>query len=134
MSDDALIRQWEDAWNSHDVTRIRALFTEDAVYEDIPFGIVCKGDEVTELFRSNFRTFGADFKVSDVTGHIDGDHGVIRWTMSGTQIGDLPGGMNAKNTSFSSRGVSVFDLRGGRIAHNCDYWDALSFLRQLGHL
>src|ERR1700722_12808022 len=91
-STDTLVERWADAGNSHDVDRIYALFTDDAVYEDVPFGIIRKGDEVRELFASNFTTFGEDFRVDDVTGFFTETQGIIRWTMSGTQIGNLPDG------------------------------------------
>jgi steroid delta-isomerase-like uncharacterized protein len=133
MTDNSFPARWADAWNSHDVDRIRDLFTEDATYEDVPFGIVVEGPAVTEMFRGNFRTFGPDFRVDDVSGHVDGAHGFIRWTMSGTQIGDM-GGHPTKGRWFSSRGVSIVEMRDGRIRRNCDYWDGLGILRQLGHL
>ncbi|MCU1361123.1 MAG: hypothetical protein JWN99_2412 [Ilumatobacteraceae bacterium] len=133
MSDESFAQGWADAWNSHDVDRIRGMFTDDAIYEDVPFGMVEQGPAVTELFRGNFRTFGADFRVDDVTANIDGDKGYVRWTMSGTQIGDM-GGKPTKGKHFSQRGVSIIELRDGRIARNCDYWDGHGSLIQLGHI
>jgi steroid delta-isomerase-like uncharacterized protein len=129
-----LAERWAAAWNSGDVDQIVALFTEDAVYEDVPFGMVITGHaELRKLFESNFTTFG-DFSVSDVTAFHTDTQGVVRWTMGGKQIGELPGGLAPKGKTFSSRGVSVIELRDGRIARNSDYWDTLSLLKQLGHL
>jgi steroid delta-isomerase-like uncharacterized protein len=134
MTDDALIRRWAEAWNAHDVDALTALYTNDAVYEDVPFGLICTGhDEVRKLFESNFVTFGDDFRVDDVSGFRSDDRGVLLWTMSGTQIGDMLG-RPSNGLQMSVRGTSVIDLRGDLIAHQSDFWDSATALRQLGHL
>jgi len=56
------------------------------------------------------------------------------WVMSGTHKGDFPG-MPATGKRFSSvRGAMIVELQDGRIRRCSDYWDAVTFMRQVGLL
>jgi len=58
----------------------------------------------------------------------------IEWVMSGTHKGDLPG-MPATGKRFSSvRGSTILELEGGKIRRESDYWDAATFMKQVGML
>ena len=44
---------WIDAWNSHDVNRILTCLTADAVYEDLPLGVVnCSHEEARQFIEA----------------------------------------------------------------------------------
>jgi ketosteroid isomerase-like protein len=60
---------------------------------------------------------------------VDKGHGTIEWVFTGTDKGLYKTGKR-----FSVRGVSVIDLRGGRISRNLDFYDAASIMRQVGLL
>lgn len=51
--------------------------------------------------------------------------------MTGTHQGDLAG-MPATHKKFSIRGASVVELNNARIKRISDYWDLVTFLKQLG--
>jgi SnoaL-like polyketide cyclase len=54
--------------------------------------------------------------------------------MSGTQKGDLPG-IPATGKRFSSvRGSIILELEAGKIRRESDYWDAATFMKQVGVL
>jgi predicted ester cyclase len=54
--------------------------------------------------------------------------------MSGTQKGDFPG-IPATGKRFSSvRGSSLLELEAGKIRRQSDYWDAATFMREVGGL
>ena len=58
----------------------------------------------------------------------------IEWAMSGTQKGDAPG-MPATGKPFSSvRGATILELERNKIRRESDYWDAATFMKQLGLL
>ena len=58
----------------------------------------------------------------------------IEWVMSGTHTGDLPG-MPATGQRFASvRGASMLELEAGKIRRESDYWDAATFMTQVGLL
>jgi steroid delta-isomerase-like uncharacterized protein len=51
--------------------------------------------------------------------------------MSGTHKGDLPK-IPATGKPFSVRGSTIYELREGKIKRNSDYWDMVTFLKQIG--
>jgi steroid delta-isomerase-like uncharacterized protein len=128
-------RQWLDAWNSHDVERVLACLTTNAVYEDLALNVVNRGhDEARQFILAGWAAF-PDMRFDMTGAAISGDHGTVEWTMSGTHRGDFPG-LPATGRSFIVRGVSVLDLAGdgSTIQHVRDYWDFATVLRQLGFI
>jgi steroid delta-isomerase-like uncharacterized protein len=53
--------------------------------------------------------------------------------MSGTHAGDFPG-MPATGKRLSVRGSTILELEAGKIRRESDYWDAATFMRQVGLL
>jgi ketosteroid isomerase-like protein len=60
---------------------------------------------------------------------IRGGHGTIEWTFNGTDKGVFNTGKK-----FSVRGVSVIDVRDGKIFRNLDFYDSATIMRQVGVL
>ena len=128
-----IAQRWVDGWNSHDVTRILACLTPDAIYEDLPLAAVNHGhDEARAFIETGWAAF-PDLGFTLTASAIGAAGGTAEWTMSGTQRGDLPG-LPATGKSFSVRGVSVIELAGDRIRAVRDYWDYATVLQQLGVL
>ncbi len=127
-----LLENWAAAWSSPtNMEKLVSLFTDDCVYEDVTMGIVNHGK--TEL-RSFYQfIFGAfpDFKVELRSYFVAGNWAGAEWLMSGTHKGDLPG-LPATNKPCAIRGSTVCELQGGKIKRNSDYWDMVTFLKQVG--
>jgi steroid delta-isomerase-like uncharacterized protein len=128
-----LLDEWAESWSSHDMDGVLALYTDDCVYEDVPLGVVNHGKEELKAFASSFFSAAPDLKVEIRSRFACGDVGGLEWVFSGTQTGDLPN-MPASGRSFSLRGASICEARGGKLARVCDYWDLNTFLKQLGFL
>jgi steroid delta-isomerase-like uncharacterized protein len=125
----ALAEKWIAAWNSHDPDKMLALFTDDVVYEDVAFGEVSHGKaELRKFFLSEIEGV-PDLELKLERADIRGGHGTIEWTFSGTDKGVYKTGKR-----FSVRGISVIDLRGGKISRNVDYYDAATIMHQVGVL
>jgi steroid delta-isomerase-like uncharacterized protein len=124
---------WTAAWNSHDVNAVVALFTEDALYEDVPTNAVSRGAKEIRAFAEFFITAVPDMKVELVSAVGQSDlkagHTTIEWIFSGTDKGIYKTGKQ-----FSVRGVAVIDMVGEKIARNSDYWDVATLMRQVGLL
>jgi steroid delta-isomerase-like uncharacterized protein len=129
-----LLDDWATAWSSHDPEKVLALFTDDCVFEDVPFGVVTRGKEQLRSFANGAFAAVPDFKF-ELTSRLAGDDwAAIEWVMSGTHKGDFPG-MPATGKRFSSvRGSTIFALKAGKIRRESDYWDAATFMRQVGLL
>lgn len=117
------------AWASHDPERVVALFTEDAFYEDVPFNLKVTGSAELRSFARDFFAAVPDLKVECTTTTAKDGHGSIEWTFSGTDVGIFKTGK-----PFSVRAASIFETRHGKIARNLDFYDAATWMRQVGLL
>jgi steroid delta-isomerase-like uncharacterized protein len=121
--------QWIAAWNSHNPDQMLALFTDDVMYEDVAFGEVSHGKAELRKFASEEFEGVPDLRLKLLQAHIQGAHGTIEWTFSGTDKGVFKTGKK-----FSVRGVSVLDLKNGKIFRNLDFYDTATLMRQVGVL
>ncbi len=127
--DSAVAEKWIAAWNSHDPEKMLSTFTDDVYYEDVAFGEVSHG-------QAEFRKFAAeefegvpDLDLKLVRAAVHNGQGTIEWTFTGTDKGVYKTGKK-----FTVRGVSVIDVRGGKIARSVDYYDAATIMKQVGVL
>jgi steroid delta-isomerase-like uncharacterized protein len=126
---EGIARRWIDVWNSHDADEVVALFTHDAIYEDVSFGVVTHGSEELRAFAQGFFDMVPDLRLDLVGSSVSEGHGYIEWVLSGTDVGVFRTGR-----TFRVRGATVLDVRGNRISRNLDYYDLATILRQIGLL
>src|ERR1700674_280898 len=125
----ALPEKWIAGWNSHDPGKMLPLFTDDIFYEDVAFGEVSHGQaEVSKFFLSELEGV-PDLELKLMRADMHDGHGTIEWTFSGTDKDVFKTGKK-----FSVRGVSVIDMRDGKIFRNVDFYDAATIMRQVGLL
>ena len=125
----AFAAKWIAAWNSHDVEKFLPMFTDDAFYEDVAFGEKSKGSaELRKFFASELEGI-PDLELKLERASIHGSHGTIEWTFSGTDKDVYKTGKK-----FSVRGVSVIEMRDGKISRNLDFYDLSTVMRQVGTL
>ena len=117
------------AWNSHDPAKLTTVFTDDVVYEDVAFGEVSHGKAELSKFAASEFEGTPDLELKLVRASIDDGHGTIEWTFTGTDKGVYKTGKK-----FTVRGVSVIDVRGGKISRSLDYYDISTIMRQVGLL
>ncbi len=121
------------AWNSHDVEKIAAFFTEDGVHEDVAVESSYRGKNELKAGISPLFAACPDFNLELKSLFGTADWVGQEWVMTGTQTGAFIGlGIPATGRSFSVRGASITRLRGSKIARNTDYWNLKSMLQQLG--
>jgi len=127
--DAAIAEKWIAAWNSHNPDKMLPLFTDDIFYEDVAFGEASHGSaEVRKFFVSEFEGV-PDLDLKLLRANVHGGHGTIEWIFSGTDKGVFNTGKK-----FSVRGVSVIDVRDGKILRNLDFYDSATIMRQVGLL
>ncbi len=125
----AVAEKWIAGWNSHDPDKMLPLFTDDILYEDVAFGEVSHGKvEVRKFILSEIEGV-PDLELKLVRADIHNGHGTIEWTFSGTDKDVFKTGKK-----FSVRGVSVIEMRDGKISRNLDFYDAATIMRQVGAL
>ena len=129
-----LLDEWPMAWSSNDPERVLALFTDDCVFEDVTFGVVARGKAELRSFANGAFTAVPDFQYGLISRFAGSQWAAIEWVMSGTHTGDFPG-MPATGKRFSSvRGSTILELEAGKIRRESDYWDAATFMKQVGLL
>ncbi|MDI1241849.1 MAG: nuclear transport factor 2 family protein [bacterium] len=128
-SDKRIIEQMFAGWNSRDANKVAAVFSEDAVYEDVTADHISRGrTEVREWAAGAFVVF-ENFKMEVVSSSFHDGSGFVEWIWSGTDKGIHKTGKN-----FSVRGVSIVEIRKGKIHRYKEFYDWSTAMKQLGLL
>ena len=127
--DAAIAEKWIAAWNSHSPEKMLPVFTDDVFYEDVAFGEVSHGSAELRKFAVSEFEGVPDLEVKLLRANVHGGHGTIEWVFSGTDKGVFNTGKK-----FSVRGVSVIDVRDGKISRSVDFYDSGTIMRQVGVL
>jgi steroid delta-isomerase-like uncharacterized protein len=125
----AIAEKWIAAWNSHSPEKMLPVFTPDVFYEDVAFGEVSHGSAELRKFAASEFEGVPDLELKLLRANVHGGHGTIEWVFSGTDKGVFNTGKK-----FSVRGVSVIDVRDGKISRSVDYYDSGTIMRQVGVL
>jgi steroid delta-isomerase-like uncharacterized protein len=125
----AVAEKFIAAWNSHDPDKFLAAFTDDVFYEDVTFAEVSHGKAELRKFAVSEYEGVPDLELKLVQASIQNGHGTIEWTFSGTDKGVYKTGKK-----FTVRGVSVVDVRGGKVSRSLDFYDVATVMRQVGVL
>ncbi len=127
--DAAVAEKWIAAWNSHDPDKMLPVFTDDVFYEDVAYGEVSHGHAEFRKFAADEFEAVPDLELKLVRASFQNGHGTIEWSFSGTDKGIYKTGKK-----FTVRGVSVIDVRDGKIARSLDFYDSGTIMRQVGVL
>ena len=127
--DAAIAEKWFAAWNSHSPDKMLPVFTDDVFYEDVAFGEVSHGSAELRKFAASEFEGVPDLELKVLRAIIHNGHGTIEWIFSGTDKAVFKTGKK-----FSVRGVSVIDVRDGKIARCLDFYDSATIMRQVGVL
>jgi steroid delta-isomerase-like uncharacterized protein len=129
VTDNEIVEQVFSAWNSHDPEKVLASYTGDVVYEDVPLGVVSHGKAELRKFVEDTLTAFPDLKGEVVSSSIWNNHGVSEVVWGGTDKGFWK-----TNRQFSVRMLSTFELQGGKVSRNKDFYDLAGIMRQVGVL
>jgi steroid delta-isomerase-like uncharacterized protein len=122
-----------DAWNSHDLSRITALYAPDYEGTDVGWPSPRHGPE--QVCRGWQRYLAAfpdlQFSLDEIVA--DDEHVAIGWTASGTHEGLL---MNIPPTRrrITVRGASLCRFVNGQLKRAVHVWDVAGLLRTIGLL
>jgi steroid delta-isomerase-like uncharacterized protein len=139
ITHDDVTKVWADAWNSHDINAVLALFAKD-VQIDQPENPKPLDYAGARRFFSMIFTAYPDFHVAVRQAIVDGRTAVSVEEVTGTWTGPFIDPATGKRTPGNGRhfdhpGAMVisYDSR-GQISHVSIYWDQLTVDRQLGIL
>jgi steroid delta-isomerase-like uncharacterized protein len=121
-----------DALNAQDYEKAASFFTDDLVYEDVPSGTVTHSTKEFINFARMVRADFPDRKWVMASAFSDGNKLATESVWSGTFTHSSNPELPATGKFVSIRVVSITELRKGKICKNTDYYDGLSFSKQLG--
>jgi steroid delta-isomerase-like uncharacterized protein len=88
-------------------------------------------EAMREFFAGLERDFSSDYRFDPGYAVVTDSGYALEWVMRGTH--DRSGPMlPATGKSLAIRGVSVGEMRDGKIVRNTDYWNMTEFLTQVG--
>jgi steroid delta-isomerase-like uncharacterized protein len=121
---------FEEVWNQKRVEKIDELVATDYIHHDV-LSPDQQGIDAYKQFVHLYRNAFPDihFKIEDEIA--DGDTVVIRWTVTGTHNGDLPG-LPRTGKAISVTGITIARLSDGKFVEAWNNWDALGMMQQLG--
>ena len=123
-----LVEQFAEAFNGRDVDGLLACFTEDATYRDLFYGPHTGQVALRGMFERMFRE-GRDYRWQMDAIVMDAGRAAAEWTFSYVVTDAVP---RSAGRTVRFRGMSVFELEGGRIARYREYFDTGVALLQLG--
>ena len=123
----SIVRDFEKAFNRQDVAALVACFTPGASYTDTFFGAHA-GPALGPMFERMFRE-GRDYAWTMDTVVETPGTAAAEWTFSYVVTDAVP---RSAGRRVKFRGMSVFELEGGRIARYREYFDEGFALLQLG--
>ena len=124
----SIVREFEEAFNRQDVGALVACFTPGATYTDTFFGAHTGAAALRAMFERMFRE-GRDYSwVMDAVVE-SGDTAAAEWTFGYVVTDAIP---RSAGRRVRFRGMSLFELEGGRVARYREYFDEGVALLQLG--
>jgi steroid delta-isomerase-like uncharacterized protein len=117
-----LLDAWAAAWSSHDPEQLVALYSPEAVYEEVPTGSIARGhDEIRSLAEATHAAF-ADIQVTSRTGFQTETWAVLE--------GDFAA-RGAEGQPISVPFAVILEIEDGAIARSADYFDLNAVLTQM---
>ena len=132
----AVIAAYNDAWNAHDLDRIRALHAPDMVFENHTAGERAEGEDAIEHIARIFASW-PDIAFETRRLYVREDLVVQEWTARATHVnplkrGDLVAAPSGRRIEW--KGMDVIPFEDGKVKRKDVYSDSVSILRQVGLL
>ena len=119
----SILEAYGDAWSSGDAAAVGALYTENAVRDDVPTGMVSDGRDAIEKLADALFATDDDVRLEVTDGFAGESWAVVEWTFSGVHP--------ATGREVTFRGASVLELTDGLISEERDYYDLPEMLAQI---
>jgi steroid delta-isomerase-like uncharacterized protein len=125
------VRRLYELLNQGEVEQIADVVVDDYEEHDPLPGQGTGREGVLDRFTLITRALAPHFTVEDMVA--EGDRVVVRWTNSGTHVGEFAG-IPATGRPFTIAGIDIYRLVDGKLSEHWHVIDQLSMLGQLGLL
>jgi steroid delta-isomerase-like uncharacterized protein len=123
-----------EAFNAHDESRMRELYSQDAVFE-APGDVRLQGRDATVGYAMAWLNAFPDARLQIHSELEAGDWMTQEFTFEGTHDDTLTGpagSIPATHRRLAGRGVQIFKVQDGKIVEEHLYFDQVQVLTQLG--
>lgn len=130
QADETTVRRlYEDMNNGRRNELASELFTADHRFHDpqVPAGV--GPDAVVEVVTPYQTAVDGHWQIEEIFSA--GDRVVVRWTGSGTHVGEI-NGIPPTGRKVRVDAITIHRMAGGTIAETWEVWDTLGFLQQIG--
>jgi steroid delta-isomerase-like uncharacterized protein len=135
MSRDEIVKMFarrDEAWANKDVETLTAAHADDGVIVSPMFGIIHGRAAIEKSYRDIFHAM-SDWRLDSESLIIDDDNVAQIFKVHATHVHEMFG-VPGTGRRFTTNGVTVFQLRDGKIAHEQRFYDFTGLLLQLGVL
>jgi len=123
-------RIFEELWNDRNLTVIDEIISPDYIHHDQQAVDIPAGIDGYRQFVDRYINAFPDLHMTVEDEIVAGDVVAVRWTVTGTHRGQLPG-LPPTGKSISLTGMSIARLRDGKFVESWNNWDALGMMQQL---
>ena len=130
QADETTVRRfYEEMNNGRRNDLAPELFTADHRFHDpqVPAGV--GPDAVVEVVATYQTAVEGHWQIEEIFSA--GDRVVVRWTGSGTHVGEI-NGVPPTGRKIRVDAITIHRMSGGKIAETWEVWDTLGFLQQIG--
>ncbi len=129
-SDESVVRRfYEEMCNGRQNGIAAELFTDDHAFHDPQLPAAEGPQGVADTVATYQEGVDGHWQIEELFSA--GDRVVVRWTGSGTHIGEV-NGIPPTNRKVKVDAISIHRMQDGKIAETWEVWDTLGFLQQLG--
>lgn len=128
----AITERWiETGWRRGDADGLRAMYSDDFVDFSSPFAERGTRDDNVRGLRDLYAAF-PDFytEIDDLVIDTDAGKVAVRWTASGTHLGDFFG-IAPTGRTVVFHGIETLRIAAGLIVERAGEWDSIEILHQI---
>lgn len=124
-------RMLEEGFNQGNMATVEELTAAGYVGHDPAGPEDVRGAEGAKQFIATYRAAFPDLHIAIEDAIAADDKVVMRWTSTGTHLGELMG-LAPTGAHVRVSGISIDRMEDGKIAESWNNWDVLGLMRQLG--
>lgn len=129
---ETIARAFIEAWNSHDMNKLCALFTDEFFYLEVASGHSYTTNETLSNYGNLTIQGIPDSRFEIVSVVANEKTAAIEWIWKGTNtVGWDFMGIPATGKYFELQGVSIMEIENHKIKRNRDYWDWNTLMQQI---
>jgi len=110
-----IIKDWYAGFNSHAPDKSVLFYADDCLFEDLATGEVVHGKNEMKAWNIHTFTDFPDMQIESKSWFASGNKVASEWVMTGATP--------ATGKRFSVRGVSILELREGKVSRETSYWN-----------